>query len=175
MKLYKYRSLGIIGVLIAIVGWVVGNAEHFPTVYKIIVPEYSRSMDAFRMMHERGVILNKNITGVLEIADILEKKFKSTRNVPIEITQFKTLSFGTAFKNTDEGQKPFQYIDLELSFTNAPTIVERFYSLGDEIHDVYRNVSIFFWSTIIFWLGIIIAFFAIFVNPEKSARGYRDR
>ncbi len=78
------------------------------------------------------------------------------------IIHIKTLSWGTAAVDT-----PIMtwrdYIELEISFSNAQPATGKFYKLKSEIEKRYLTRNIFSWSSIIFWIGIVISLIAAFL------------
>ena len=88
----RRRIVLIIGIIITIIGWIISNADHFPSVYRIFAPEYLNSISAFNRMHEKNFILKKGDVGFSEIAEILKEQMTGT-GIPI-MTQAKTLGWG---------------------------------------------------------------------------------
>ena len=157
----KRRIVLIIGIIITIIGWIISNADRFPSVYRIFAPEYLNSISAFNRMHEKNFILKEGEVGFSEIAEILKEQMTGT-GIPI-ITQAKTLGWGQSVVNTPEGQKWFSYIKLEVSFSNAQPATGKFWELKSEIEKKYLTPTIFSWKGTIFWIGIGISLIAVFL------------
>jgi len=157
MKYY----VGVIGVVIIIIGWIISNADHFSFVYQILAPKYLNSISAFNKMHQKNFILREGDVGFLEISELLKEHITGDI-IPI-ITQIKTLSWGTSAANTPEGMKWRNYVKLELSFSNSQPATGDFYDLKSEIEKRYLTCNVFSWSSIIFWIGIGISLVAVFL------------
>jgi len=155
------RVVGVIGVAFTIIGWAISNTDHFPIGLRIFAPKYSNSISAFSRMHEKNFILGKGETGFLEISEIL-KGHISGNEIPI-ITQIKTLNWGSGMWDMPEGLKTRDYIGLEVSFSNGPSLTAEFYELRSEIKERYYSHNLFLWGCLMFGLGVLIDLFAIFL------------
>ena len=155
------RHVGIIGIGITIVGWIVSNADHFPFVYQILAPKYLSSISAFDKMHQKNFILREGDIGFPEISKLL-KEHMTGKAIPI-IIQVKTLDWGTGAVNTSEGMKWRNYIKLEVSFSNSQPATGEFYDLKLQIKKRYLTCRVFLWSSTIFWIGIAITLISLFL------------
>jgi hypothetical protein len=161
--------LGIVGILLTIAGWSVSNSDQLPVVQKLVSPRYKRAMSAYKALHNKGAILNQSNEGFQEIVATLKEDITG----PVEpmISSLKTLDWGTAAVNTDQGIQWQQYLELEISFSNAKPISGKIRRLQRRIEARYQKKNLFAWSTGIFWLGIAISLLALFweTNSQQKA------
>jgi len=160
--------LGIIGILMTIAGWSVSNSDRLPVVQKLVSPRYERAMSAYKALHKKGAILNQRNEGFQEIVALLKEDI--TRSVEPLISGVKTLDWGSAAVNTDQGMQWQQYLELEISFSNAKPISGKIKKLQSRIEARYQKKNLFMWSTGIFWLGIAISLLALFLGTGSQQK-----
>lgn len=162
MKRLKVKHyVGITGLCIIAIGYVLSNADHYPFVYRIVVPKYSTSISTLKKMQEKNFALENGDDGFWEISEILKGYFQA--NIGQEITRIKTLNHGVGVIETLEGKKLDQYIELEVSFSNEPPLTGKFYELKSKVEETYLTSKVFAWKKGIFWAGMAISLVAIFM------------
>jgi len=149
-----------------IAGWTVSNSERFPLVQKAISPRYGKAMSAYKKLHEKGAILDQGGEGFQEIAELLKEDI--TGSVEPEISSIKTLGWGSAAVNTDQGMQWQKYLELVISFANSGPTSGRIKKLQSRIEAKYQRKNLFIWSTAIFWLGIAISLLALFLETNSQ-------
>ena len=159
---WKWKYLvGIIGVLLTIFGWTVSNSDRMPGVQRLIVPDYARAMSAYTRLHTKNIVLTEDDEGFRQIAELLKQDIVG--DVEPDITQIKTLDWGSAAVNTDQGIQWQQYIELEISFSNSKPVAGKIRELESRINEAYQNRSLFLVSTLVFWFGILLSLVAVFL------------
>lgn len=159
LKVKQY--IGIAGVCITVVGWLLSSAHDYPFVYRIISPGYSTSISALHRMQEKDFILRKGDDGFQEISEILKGYFEQT--IGRETNQIKTLSRGGDLLDTAKGTKWDEYVELEVSFSNEPPLTGKFYELKSKIEERYLTSKALAWKGAIFGTGIAVSLIAIFM------------
>ena len=158
----KKHIAGIIGIVITITGWIIGNSDNFHVVNRLLAPKYHNASLAYKKMHNKGFVLQENDIGFGEISKIIENHLEGD-NIPTLI-QIKTVDFGTLFVNTENGQETQKYIEFELTFANNRSISGKIRMLDERIKDTYLTKQLFIWACCVFWLGIIISSMAVFIE-----------
>ena len=154
MRLLKIKHyLGIAGALVTTIGWLLSSADHYPFVYRIVVPTYSTSISAFTKMVSMITPLPK--------IEILKAYFEET--ISRETTQIKTLNRGIDVLETPQGPEWNQYLELEVSFSNEPLLTGKFYGLESKIKEAYLTSKALSWRNCIFGAGIAISLIAVFI------------
>lgn len=164
----------IFGIVITIIGWLISNASHFPFVYRIVAPRYSNAISALDKMRQKDYILRKGESGFLEISDLLKKFIKGKRT--LIITKIRTLNWEKrlALMRTTKGAEWCDYyIELEISFSNSQPITAEFYDLKLLIEEVYLR-SVFLWSSIIFWIGIVVSLIGFILEVLSKTKWNRS-
>ena len=156
----KY-CVGITGLVITIVGWVLSNSDRFPFVYRALAREYLDAASAFSKMHNKGFTLREGDIGFSEIAEVIQGHLSGS-GIPV-ITQIRTLDWGARLVTSSEGMKRHNYLELEVSFSNAKPTTGKFDDLKPAIRERYLTRTLFLWSGFVFWLGIAISFGAMFL------------
>ena len=153
--------VGILGVSLIVIAWMLTNAYRYPWVYRIVAPRYARSASALESMHQKDFVLKSQDEGFSEISKILEGYFEAT--ISREVTEIKTLSRGADALETPEGPQWDSYLELEVSFSNEPPLSAKFYGLKSKIEKAYRTSKLLAWKDGIFWSGIAISLIALFL------------
>jgi hypothetical protein len=153
--------VGVVGVCLIVIGWVLTNAYRYPWVYRIVAPTYARSASTLESMHQKDFVLKHTDDGFREISAILTGYFEAT--ISREITEIKTLSRGADALETPEGTKRDSYLELEVSFSNEPPLSAKFYELKSKIEKAYLTSKLLAWKDGIFWSGIAMSLIAVFL------------
>jgi len=153
--------LGIAGALVTTIGWLLSSADHYPFVYRIVVPKYSTSISAFTKMQHLDFVLKAGDDGFSEISEILKAYFEET--ISRETTQIKTLNRGIDVLETPQGPEWNQYLELEVSFSNEPLLTAKFYGLESKIKEAYLTSKALSWRNCIFGAGIATSLIAVFI------------
>lgn len=154
--------VGIIGIFITILGWVISNASHFPFVIRVIAPKYSNAISALNKMHKKNYILRKGDVGFSEISEIIKENVKGP-TAPV-ITQIKTLTGrGTAQSITPTGTRWRQFFKLEISLSDAQPFTTTVYEFRSKIKKKYLTSDLFEWGAVAFSIGIVVSLFAVFL------------
>ena len=153
--------VGVIGIVITITGWIIGNSDKFHVVNRLLAPKYHNASIAYKKMHSKGFVLQENDIGFREISKIIENRLEGD-NIPTLI-QIKTVNFGTLFVNTENGQETQKFIEFELTFANNMSISGKIRMLDEKIKDNYLTKQLFTCACCAFWLGIIISSIAVFI------------
>jgi hypothetical protein len=159
LKIKHY--VGITGACITVVGWLLTSADNYPLVYRITAPKYSTSVSALNRMQFKDFVLKDGDDGFREISEILEGYLEAT--LGRQITEIKALDKGADVLETPEGMQWDKYIELEVSFSNEPSVTGKFYGLESKIEQRYLTSRLFAWKGRIFWLGIVISLIALFM------------
>lgn len=156
--------LGIIGILMTIAGWSVSNADRLKVVQKFVSPQYEKAMLAYKSLQSEGAILNQSNEGFQEIVSLLKEDL--TGSVEPLISSVKTLGWGSVIVNTEQGMQWQQYLELKISFLNAQPVSGKIKNLHSRIEAKYQVKNLFIYSTVIFWFGIVVSIFALFLNRK---------
>jgi hypothetical protein len=159
---FKIRHyFGVGGVFLVVIAWMLTNAYRYPWVYRIVAPRYARSASTLESMHQKDFVLKNQDEGFRELSKILEEYFEAT--ISREITQIKTLGWGTDALETPEGEQWDSYLELEVSFANELPLSAKFYGLKSKIEKAYLTSKLVAWKDGIFWSGITISVMALFL------------
>ncbi len=154
--------VGIIGIFITILGWIILNASYFPFVIRVIAPKYSNAISALNKMHKKNYILRKGDVGFSEISEIIKENVRGP-TVPV-ITQIKTLTGrGAAMSITPTGTRWRQFFKLEILLSNAEPFTTTVYEFRFKIKKKYLNSYLFEWGAVAFWIGIVVSLIAVFL------------
>ena len=153
--------VGIVGIFLILIGWMLTNAYRYPWVYRIVAPTYATSASTLESMHQKDFILKSQDDGFSEISDILKEYFEAT--ISREITQIKTVSRGADAVETRAGTQWDSYLELEVSFSNEPPLSAKFYELRSKIEKAYQTSRLLAWKDGFFWAGIAISLIALFL------------
>ena len=151
--------IGISGVILVIVSWLIQNSERFPHINRNLFRKYSHVINAISSMHQRNFVLTNDNEGFPEIVEYL---MESITPKDAEITHIKTIVFGSANVNTNDGKVWKTYIDLEVSFSNYPPIkIDKLAELSTNLQKKYRENILFKLNTVVFWLGVILMLLSV--------------
>jgi hypothetical protein len=154
--------VGAVGICLIIVGWVLGNADRHPWVYRIVAPKYASAVSALKRIEEKNAVLKQKDDGFREISEILKGYFEAT--ISREITAIKTLSQGVDVVDTPEGAQQWDpYLELEVSLSNEPPLSAKFFGLKSKIKKAYLTSKLLAWKDGIFWSGIALSLIALFL------------
>lgn len=165
MKVRVTMIISAIGVILAIIGWLIGNNDRISFINKIVAPNHVIAKQVLSKMYKEGFLLTRDSEGFSQISKILQKNIKG--DVEPEILSIKTKTWGQGFVNTAEGMKTLPFIDLEITFTNAQPLGGHFHDIGKQIDDEYHSTNIFIWSTTLFWLGIILSILGLLLKTAR--------
>jgi hypothetical protein len=154
--------LGIIGVVMCCLAWMAVSADHFPFVYKIIIPEFYDARVACGMLRQKNAILKKGDQGFTEISSTL--KTLMGRDPSLEITQIRTI--GPEFEGPAQaaGSRWVSHLSLEISFLNFPKEIWQFGGLEEAVQKRYLSLNLFLWGSIVFGTGLILSLIAVFMR-----------
>ena len=153
--------VGIVGVFLIVIGWMLTNAYRYPWVYRIVAPTYATSMSALESMHQKDFVLKNTDKGFREISDILTEYFEAT--ISREFTEIRTLRQGADVSDTPAGTQWDPYLELEVSFSNEPPLTAKFFGLKSKIEKAYLTSKLLAWKDGVFWSGIAMGLIALFI------------
>lgn len=153
--------VGIVGVCLIVIGWMLTNAYRYPWVYRIVAPTYATSVSTVESMHQKDFVLKNTDKGFREISDILTGYFEAT--ISREITEIRTLRQGVDVSETPEGTQWDPYLELEVSFSNEPPLSANFFGLKSKIEKAYLTSKLLAWKDGVFWSGIAMGLIALFI------------
>jgi len=153
--------VGIVGVCLIVIGWVLTNAYRYSWVYRIVAPTYATAASTLGSMHEQDFVLKRSDKGFREISDIITGYFEAT--ISREITSIRTLRQGADVSEPPEGTQWDPYLELEVSFANEPPLTAKFYDLRSKIETAYLTSKLLAWKDGFFWSGIAMGLIALFV------------
>ncbi|MBN2126045.1 MAG: hypothetical protein JW821_17230 [Deltaproteobacteria bacterium] len=162
----KERTIiGLIGIAVTLIGWIGSNAERFPFVYGMIVPEYSNAVKALGKMTKEGHLLKSGDPGFAEISEILRMLAPNTDSGRILV--IRSLSREGEPPKGGEVTGPEGTIKLEIGFAGGLHEDREVAGLKAAIEKRFLVLNIFLWSGLIFGIGILISLIALFVKEEQ--------
>jgi hypothetical protein len=146
--------IGIIGIALAVLGWVALNGEHFPFVYRIVAPQYFDSLKAVEELTRENASLVKGDSGFPELAEILKGLMGKDRTV--EIVGIKSLGAFHGPVNRAEGSKWAGYLSLEIFFQNLSPEIWQIGALESAVKRAYPPLNLFLWGSLILGIGLLL-------------------
>src|SRR5207245_642047 len=135
-------------------GWFLSQPDRFPWIYKILVPAYPRAVQGLQVLAREGTQLVKGDPGFAEIASIMRDYLEGT-NIP-EVSGIRTLSVFNKSASTPQGAAMLACHNLEISFVTGDTVNGEICELREKIEKRFLTSSLFYWSSAIFWSGIVV-------------------
>ena len=168
--------LGLMGIVLAIVGWLFGNLSYIPSLRSLLLPKCERSLLTLEKMNKEGFVLKKEDLGFIEIADLLRKDvknmtmeegksmppdFDALRKLPgWKISRFETIKSEVGMGPND---KVTRRLTLRISSHNAPTIDIPFADMKSWLERNYCDETVFKLGMYVFWAGIVISIIGVFL------------
>ncbi len=157
--------LGILGIIISIIGWVVLGANHFPFVYMVVAPQYVNSLNALELMEQKGQVLKKGDRGFQEISEVIE--ILMARDLTPEITQIRPLRGGGDFLTLPAPSKFANRLRLEITFSNSTKQVWDIEGIRRAIKRRYLTLDVFLWGSVVFAVGLLLSLISLLIKEEK--------
>jgi hypothetical protein len=154
--------LGLIGVIISALAWAAVSANHFPLVYKIIMPEFHDAKIAWEVLGQKNATLRKGDRGFPEISDTL--KMLMGRDPGLEITQIRTITSGFEGSAQPTGSRWGSHLSIEVSFLNFPKEIWNLGGLEEMIKKRYLSLNLFLWGSIVFGTGLTLSLISAFMK-----------
>ncbi len=164
MTIKSKYILGIAGLLMTIAGWTASHSDQFPMVQKTILPKYEKATSAYKRLRQKGAILNLKDEGFAEIAILVKESLPGP--IKPEIIRLKSLDLDFALDTTDA--KWVERIKLKISFSNSKPVSGIIPKLKERIESRYQKQYLFAWTFIVFWLGIAVSVFALFLKEGQQ-------
>jgi hypothetical protein len=158
--------VGIVGVLVSVVGWLVLSADHFPMVCRTLAPQYMNARSALERMQAKDHVLKKGDPGFVELADIIEILME--RSVLSPLVRIRTLAAGQGPVKSREGTKLVDYMRLELSFANSAVEVWEIGGLERAVQKRYLTLDVFLWGSVIFGVGMVLCLLSVIMKVEQK-------
>ncbi|MGD2126775.1 MAG: hypothetical protein PVG99_11895 [Desulfobacteraceae bacterium] len=154
--------VGVIGIVVTIIGWVILSGDHFPFVYRMLAPQYMDSLTAIERMQQQNHLLKKGDIGFSEISGMI--KTLMAKDPAQEMVQIKTLAFGRGSIDGPEGTKLVDRMRLEVLFSDSLAEVWEVGGLKTAIKKKYLNLDIFLWGSVIFGVGIVLSLISVLIK-----------
>jgi len=154
MKKYIPLLLFIIGLLIEMLAFFVGNAEFVPIIYKVVSPSYFRASSGLEKL-QKEKSLEPQDHGFKEISDLF-KLVALKQNKPevvnkIEVDKFVKKGAKLAFNPERVSEK----IEVEVKLSNGH-IVKWDLNEIEPMVDNLKSPYIFYWALSLFLVGVVI-------------------
>jgi hypothetical protein len=156
--------VGLIGIMVSLVGWLVLSADHFPVVCRTLAPQYMNARSALESMQAKDHVLEKGDVGFSEIAKIIEFLMESGGLPPL--VRFRTLAAGQGPVKSREGMKLVDYMRLEVTFADSTVEVWEVGGLHRAIQKRYLTLDLFLWGSVIFGVGMVLCLLSILMKEE---------
>ena len=156
--------VGVVGVLVSVVGWLVLSADHFPLVCRTLAPQYMNARSALERMQAKNHVLKEGDEGFKEVSDIIEILME--REVVPPIVRIRTLAAGQGPVKSREGMKLVDYMRLEVSFANSAVEVWEIGGLERAIERRYLTLDVFLWGSVIFGVGMVLCLLSVIMKDE---------
>jgi hypothetical protein len=168
--------LGLIGIVLAIIGWLFGNLSYIPSLRNFLLPKCEISLLTLEKMNKEGFVLKKDDLGFTEIASLLRKDVKTMimeegKSMPTNFDALKKLPdwkinrFETVKSEVGMGpnDKVTRRLTLRISSENATTIDLPFADMKSWLERNYCDEIVFKLGMYVFWAGIIISIIGVFL------------
>jgi len=156
--------VGVVGVLVSVVGWLVVSADHFPMVCRTLAPQYMNARSALERMQARDHVLKQDDVGFKEVAEIIEILMEKGALSPM--VRIRTLAAGQGPVKSREGMKLVDYMRLELSFANSAVEVWEIGGLETAIRKRYLTLDVFLWGSVIFGVGMVLCLLSVIMKDD---------
>ena len=156
--------VGVVGVLVSVVGWLVVSADHFPMVCRTLAPQYMNARSALERMQARDHVLKQDDVGFKEVAEIIEILMEKGTLSPM--VRIRTLAAGQGPVKSREGMKLVDYMRLELSFANSAVEVWEIGGLERAIRKRYLTLDLFLWGSVIFSVGMVLCLLSVIMKED---------
>ena len=156
--------IGVVGVLVSVVGWLVVSADHFPMVCRTLAPQYMNARSALERMQARDHVLKQDDVGFKEVAEIIEILMEKGALSPM--VRIRTLAAGQGPVKSREGMKLVDYMRLELSFANSAVEVWEIGGLERAIRKRYLTLDLFLWGSVIFSVGMVLCLLSVIMKDD---------
>ena len=158
MKSRYWELIPLVGVIFASLGWFISNAENIEFIQNLVTRNYINAKIGFKELYENEGILSKEDQGFQEISRIILEKINYKNDIP-EIYKLETTDTTLIAKNVSSGEGIKKLVKLKIYSTNYPIFESEFVGIDEIIEEKYFHKTIFEWSKILFWIGIIIIVF----------------
>jgi len=171
------RNFALLAIVATIVGWLLSHSSHYPFTRNLLTPRYSIAISALEEMNQEGFILREGDPGFSEISELFRDGIKTI--IPAKkggtispelahlrkldkwkITQFKTLKSEIGMGPND---KATRRLTLQISSANAPVQELPVADMRSWIESKYKQQVLFCWGKYVFWAGVCIAVFSVFL------------
>ena len=160
-KLRLRHYIGLFGVSLIFLGWILANAPRWPVVYRFITPHYAHAMWALDKMGEKGFVLEPGDRGFEEIAGVIKGYFEETVNREVE--HVRTLNRGADVLEDVDGARWQPFLELEVAFPGEPSFQGRFYDLESRFREAYLKSRLLAWRDAVFGVGVILVVAGLFL------------
>lgn len=161
LSLYEV-PIGLTGLGLIIMAWLIENADRIPLVEKVVFARYYLVMKALKKL-ELEKVLEPCDQGFSQLSEILEEKIQEPANPQIaKIELVKSaggISFGTS--RAEVGNLMTLRITLTNSISGEGTVTN--INIRDIIGSRYRGGPQRSIATALFWIGLLIELALVFV------------
>jgi hypothetical protein len=154
--------IGIIGIGLSVIGWLVLNGQHFPSVYRTIAPRYYEASVALERLVRENTTLSKGDPGFSELSGVM--KTLMSKDLGVEITRIKSLGSVQGPLNRTDGIKWVGYLGLEIHYRHLPPEVWQMGGLDLVIEKRYLPLNTFIWGSLIFGIGLLLSLVALLIK-----------
>ena len=166
MKRLKF-SLVAIGIALTIAGWYLDKAaERYEWVVRLVAPSYGTTLRTYEKMlvsaadvQKSGtpVVLTKNEPAFQEVLSILRQHIPGIERANVERMRIKDVGFGTGYNTQNgisfSGAQPH----FEVQLADGKIVTKYLNDIRPEIRKRFFEDTLFMWSTVIFWTGIVVS------------------
>ncbi len=155
--------LSIVGIIFTVIGWFISHGEDINWVKRLIAPQYTVVIEAYENMIINKSYIKEGDPGFQQIAKILSEKLSGPGD--LTISNIHILDHGFSIKSYNTSMKSVPTITIEITVRDGrKTQTSGLEDLRPEIEKRYLKKSIFKAGAWVFWVGILIGIFSIFVE-----------
>jgi hypothetical protein len=166
--------VGILGIVITILGHLLDKSEKYPFVVDFVAPSYIQALTAYEEMLNSSDFLGKGSpkimkpgdSGFVEIAKVLAQDFPEIRSNVNIVEQIRIKDLGSVAGGylRDKG---INYSGIqphfELSLAGGRVLSKYVIDLRSAIRKMFLEDSLFYWGSVVFWVGVLITISSLFI------------
>lgn len=154
--------ISILGLLLMIVGWLLGNAKEYPLVHCIILPEYSAVLKGLEILNKKDRQLIESDPGFDEISEYVKSTNKGN---PSTDPVIQNISITATAQSYAKELKTITTLRIKMS--NYPSVDANFTDFHNKVKSAYSDSFLTKCDLIIFIIGIIVIITGIILGWEK--------
>lgn len=160
-------SLGILGLIAAVVGWHFDHVEHFEWIQRLIAPRYFAAMQLYDHMFTTHQAVHRGDPGFEEIVSLVQSDLHGEGDLTINSLQVTNNALSFISRPSGMSSEPTISLNVTLAdgrSTSASSVPD----LRSSIKEKFLQSRLFGWGAGIFWSGIALSTLSLIHSLFRS-------